>query len=191
MLDVADPAHPLTVETTKLDGTYDDSRLIGDRLYVVVNNDTWVPAPEPLPIEDPVPVDPTPTPTPTPPPGSVLTAVANPPVLTADAGGAASSGASSSATVYESEAAYRARLAAMPLTDLLPSYTSEAGGTTTSGLLVQAPDAYVRDLADPTVGQNLTTIALLNVGDDAGGTTATSTVAGYGGTVYASPRPCT
>ncbi|HEX8914030.1 MAG TPA: beta-propeller domain-containing protein, partial [Humisphaera sp.] len=47
-------------------------------------------------------------------------------------------------------------------------------------------DAFVRDLADGTAGQNLTTVAMIDTGDAAAGPTATSTVAGWGGEVYAS-----
>jgi hypothetical protein len=88
--------------------------------------------------------------------------------------------------VYESEASYRARLEAMPLADLLPHYQSTATGGDASGALVSATTAYVRDLGSPDVGQNLTTVALLNIGDTAGGPVATSTVAGFGGQLYAS-----
>ena len=37
-----------------------------------------------------------------------------------------------------------------------------------------------------TIGQNLTTIALVNTNDNAGGVAATSTVAGWGGEIFAS-----
>jgi hypothetical protein len=88
--------------------------------------------------------------------------------------------------VYESEASYRARLEAMPLADLLPHYQSTATGGDSAGSLVSATTAYVRDLGSPEIGQNLTTVALLNVGDTSGGPVATSTVAGFGGQLYAS-----
>jgi uncharacterized secreted protein with C-terminal beta-propeller domain len=89
--------------------------------------------------------------------------------------------------VYESEASYRARLEAMSLDELLPGYTATAPDGDTAGRLVTSDDAYVRDLAEGDIGQNLSTVALLNVGDTAGGPVATSTVAGFGGTIYASP----
>ncbi|QOV87574.1 beta-propeller domain-containing protein [Humisphaera borealis] len=187
VFDVSNPASPSVVETTKLDGSYGESRLIGDQLYVVMRNDAWIPEPEKIPNPDPAPVDPDPQDPPT-------NVVVDDP--TAGSPGGVSSiskiappfwgGGGYSDTIYESEAAYRARLEAMTLADLLPGYTSTADGKTTDGPLVSAPNAYVRDLGDNEIGQNLTTVTLLDVGDTNGGPTATSTVAGYGGTVYAS-----
>ncbi|HEX8912790.1 MAG TPA: beta-propeller domain-containing protein, partial [Humisphaera sp.] len=77
VLDVADPARPAVIEETALDGTYAGSRMVGDKLYVVVRNDTWMPAP--LPVE---PTDPVGPPTdPTDPPVVVDPPVAEPPVV--------------------------------------------------------------------------------------------------------------
>jgi uncharacterized secreted protein with C-terminal beta-propeller domain len=45
VLNVSNPAAPSVVEKTVLDGSYDDSRLIGDQLYVVMRNDAWAPKP--------------------------------------------------------------------------------------------------------------------------------------------------
>ena len=204
------PRSPRQVEQTSLDGLYDGSHSSATAYYLVVHNDTSVPRPsraQPEPDPDagaharhdagsprpclrrrpcrsrpccwtPGAASPSPdrvrrrTTTAVPPDGSG-----------SDPG---NSGSTPAAEVYESEAAYRARLEAMPLSDLLPGYTSDASGQTTSGSLITAADTYVRDLSAGVVGQNLTTLALLNLGDDAGGPTATSTVAGYGGTIYAS-----
>ncbi|MCY2953495.1 MAG: beta-propeller domain-containing protein [Planctomycetota bacterium] len=46
ILNVADPAKPVAVEETKFDGTLSESRMIGGRLYLVLDND--IPAPVPL-----------------------------------------------------------------------------------------------------------------------------------------------
>jgi hypothetical protein len=187
--DVSDRAAPSQIEKTTFDGTYIGSRLIGDRLYAVINNDIWVPQPAIVP--PPQPIEPPPVPV-------------EPPVTLADDDGAGGAGAVAATStpapadvawrpgglpggVYESEASYRARLEAMSLDDLLPGYTSTAPDGDRAGRLVGSDDAYVRDLADHALGQNLTTVALLNVGDTAGGPAATTTVAGFGGTVYASP----
>jgi hypothetical protein len=190
VLDVSNAASPSVVETTKLDGMYDGSRLIGDQLYVVVRNDVWVPAPKTVP-------NPNPPPDPTDTKGDGGTGGTGT-VGTGVVGGASGvvstepiiaplpPGPIYSPEIYESEASYRARLEAMSLSDLLPGFESTAGGTTRNGSLVTAPDAYMRDLGDIDVGQNLTSVALLNVGDTEGGPISTTTVAGYGGTVYAS-----
>jgi len=168
VLDVSNPAGPAVVETTRLDGSYGESRLMGDQLYLVMRNDAWVPEPQKIPNPEPPPQDDSP-----PSNAKIVAPDIWPPGGYSD-------------TVYETEASYRARLEAMPLQDLLPGYESSAGGSQTSGPLVTAPNAYVRDLGDSEIGQNLTTVTLLDVGDAAGGPVATSTVAGYGGAVYAS-----
>jgi uncharacterized secreted protein with C-terminal beta-propeller domain len=194
VLDVSDAASPTVVETTKLDGMYDGSRLIGDQLYIVVRNDVWVPTPETIPNPDYDP-DSLPKPGTDPVEGGTGGGTGAGGVVGVSATAAGVNGGliapwpsdpSNSPTIYESEASYRARLEAMSLSDLLPGFESTAGGSSRTGSLVAAPDAYVRDLGDLDVGQNLTSVALLNVGDSTGGPVATSTVAGYGGTVYAS-----
>ena len=167
VLNVADVAAPTLVEETYFDGTYNTSRLVGDRLYLVVQNDAWMPRPQTLPAPD----DGSPG-SPGAAPGAAGSIVPGPP----------------SDEVYESEAAYRARLEAMSLAELVPGYSSKAGGAETAGDLVAAPNAFVRDLGTDPNGQNLTTLSLLNVGDTAGGPTATTTVAGWSGVVYASPE---
>jgi hypothetical protein len=49
VFDVTDRAAPAQVEKTALDGTYGGSRLVGDRLYLVISNNTWVPSPAIIP----------------------------------------------------------------------------------------------------------------------------------------------
>lgn len=173
VLDVSNRSSPTVIETTKLDGSYGESRMIGDRLYVVVRNDAWIPEPRKIP--NPIP----PPDGEVPPEGDPGDAIGTKMVAPIWPGGGYSD------TIYESEADYRARLEGMSLQDLLPDYETTAGGQTSDGALVTTPNAYVRDLNDEDFGQNLTTVALLDVGDAAGGPVATSTVAGYGGTVYA------
>jgi len=144
VFDVSDPAAPKVVEETSLDGSYDTSRAIGDRVYVVVRNDTWVPAPKTVDGPD-------------------------------------------GTSVYESEASYRQRLGATPLAELLPQYSAKvAGGAATAGALVAAPDVYVKETGAAEFGQNMETVAVLNVGDDAAGPSGTTTIAGWAGTSYAS-----
>ena len=147
VFDVSDRAAPRVVEETTLDGSYDSSRAVGDRVYVVVRNDTWVPVPRTVPAPD-----------------------------------------GQTGTVYESEASYRARLAESPLAELLPKFVAKAGAVESGGALVSAPDVYVKDADAPTLGQNLLSVSVLNVGDGAGGPTDTTSVAGWAGVTYASPR---
>lgn len=182
VLDVSEPASPRTIEETVLDGIHGGSRLVDERLYLVLSNNTWVPEPLqiPLPGTDPD-LKPLPEPRPTPDPEPL------PPTTSDVIGGAPGfvpSGPSN--LVYESEEAYRARLEALPLADLLPGYRSSSTGGESSGVLISATDTYVREATSPELGQNLTTLALLDVADDSGGPGATSTIAGYGGVVYAS-----
>jgi hypothetical protein len=90
-------------------------------------------------------------------------------------------------TAYESEAAYRARLEAMPLTDCCPPTRPRRPAAPNRPAPWSPPPARTCARGDiAQIGQNLTTVALLNVADDAAGPTDTQTVAGYGGTVYAS-----
>jgi hypothetical protein len=143
--DVTDPAAPALVEETYLDGSYAGSRAVGDRVYVIIRNDTWAPAPK---------------------------------VVDAPDGGS---------QVYESEASYRARLDATPLSELLPGYNGKAEASEISGSLMSAPDVFVKETDAPAFGQNMATLAALNVGDSTAGTFASATIAGWAGPVYASP----
>jgi uncharacterized secreted protein with C-terminal beta-propeller domain len=144
VFDVSNPAAPALVEKTEVRGSYDTSRAVGDRVYVVVRNDTWPPPPN-----------------------------------TVDAG-------DGSGQVYESEASYRARLAATPLSDLLPGYTASAGGADTTGTLATAGNVYVKDVTAQWFGQNMASVSVFNVGDAAAGPTATTTITGWAGPVFAS-----
>jgi inhibitor of cysteine peptidase len=45
VLDVSDPTAPAVAEETRVDGSYLDSRAIGDRIYLVVSNPLHVPSP--------------------------------------------------------------------------------------------------------------------------------------------------
>jgi hypothetical protein len=145
VFDVTDRAAPAVVEETTMDGSYDSSRAIGDRVYVVMRNDTWAPAPKPVDGDN-------------------------------------------GTQVYESEASYRARLDATPLAELLPTYAGKAGSTETTGVMVSAPDVYVKETDAPTCGQNMLTVAVLNVGDSGAGPSDTASVAGWAGVAYASPH---
>jgi uncharacterized secreted protein with C-terminal beta-propeller domain len=144
VFDVSNPASPALVEKTEVEGSYDTSRAIGDRVYVVVRNDTWPPPPNTVAAGD------------------------------------------GSGQVYESEASYRARLAATPLSDLLPGYAATAGGANTTGALVTAGNVYVKDVTAQWFGQNMASVSVFNVGDAAAGPTATTTITGWAGPVFAS-----
>jgi hypothetical protein len=144
VFDVSNPAAPALVEKTQVAGSYETSRAIGDRVYVVVRNDTWPPPPESVDAAD------------------------------------------GSGKVYESEASYRARLGAVPLSAVLPNYVASAGGTDSTGPLVTAGSVYVKDATAQSFGQNMASVSVFNVGDDAGGPTATTTITGWAGPVFAS-----
>ena len=144
VFDVSNSAAPALVEKTEVAGSYDTSRAIGDRVYVVVRNDTWPPPPKTIDATD------------------------------------------GSGQVYESEASYRARLGAAALSDLLPSYTASAGGADTTGTLATAGNVYVKDVTAQWFGQNMASVSVFNVGDAAGGPTATTTITGWAGPVFAS-----
>jgi hypothetical protein len=167
VFDVSDRAAPRVVEQTTLDGSYDSSRAIGDRVYVILRNDTWAPAPATLDAE----------------PDAGDVSGTEPGAGTGTGTGIV---IGTGAKVYESEASYRDRLEKMPLADLLPGYSAEAGDVKSSGSLVRAPDVFVKDVDAPVCGQNMTTVAVLNVGDDAAGPSGTTSVAGWAGTAYAS-----
>ena len=156
VFDVADRAAPRVVEETTLNGSYDSSRAIADRLYLVMRNDTWVPAPL---------------------------------IVDGAAGDGTGTGTGSDTSrVYQSEDSYRARLQATPLAELFPAYDAKAGAAESKGALVSAPDLYVKETDAPVFGQNMLSVSVLDVGDNAAGPTDTTTVAGWAGVTYASPR---
>lgn len=102
VFDVSNRAAPTVVEQTALDGYYDNSRAIGNTVYVALHS--FLNAP--------------------------------PPQYTATGHG----------YVYETEAAYRARVEAMPLDTILPSYTTYVGPADDTphgpGLVTAAADIY-------------------------------------------------
>ncbi len=85
--------------------------------------------------------------------------------------------------VYESEAEYRDRVAAL-LTDQLPQYTGEAGEEV-SGPLIDADSLFIPD--DP-AGNQMMTIAVLDIDDGLAEPVTTTTVVGISGEVYVSPE---
>jgi len=88
-----------------------------------------------------------------------------------------------SATTYESEADYRARLAAGDWKQMLPGYTgTSADGSTTSGEIISAPDVYVR--AEDSL--NFSTVSLIDLGSSVAKPVASTSAAADGGTIYAS-----
>jgi len=156
--DVSDPSAPAIVQQNTLDGTYDSSRAIGNTVYVAVNSYLNLPMPA-YTIEN--------------------TPVNSPTGVLALAWG--------STLIYETEAAYRARLEAMPLDAFLPQYTTQwtdAGGAhETSGLLTTAADIYQPGVPDDT---NLMSVVSFDMGGSSFGPThSVSFLTSYGATLYA------
>lgn len=146
VFDVSDRSAPTVVKETTLDGSYNNSRAVGDTVYVALNTRfAGLPAPEYTQLDDGV--------------------------------------------VYETEAAYRARMATLPLDALLPRYTTRSYGPDgtheSSGLLNAPEDIYRPSLSDDT---NLMSLVALDVGGtDATPTDSVSFMTSYGATLYAAP----
>ena len=89
--------------------------------------------------------------------------------------------------VYETEAQYRARLAAAPVDDWLPQYsttfTGPGGEETIESPIVDAPAVYVPKRP---AGDDLLSVVVFNVADDEPGPDSTTSTFGLAGEVYAS-----
>ena len=171
VVDVAAPASPVIVETTRLDGWLVDARAIGDRVTVVTQGSIDLPVPGV--VADPAtPVPPSPVPTLTP-------AVGRPsfvfgPINPRDGTG----------TRYEDEASYRDRLEKAWGETLLPGYqVVDAAGDESSGALVDpARTSLPVDGGDT----SLLSVVSFTVGDAVAGPDATTTAGGVGGRIFAS-----
>lgn len=165
VFDVSDPNSPTVVQETRIDGSYEDSRAIDGTVYVAVNNSANYPMP--LYTIDDTEKD-----------GTVKVAGSS----------IAYDRLTGPTITYESEASYRARLEAMPLSELLPSYTttwSDGNGTHEQ----TGPISDPKDVCKPT-GQyayNLTTLLAFDMnGHHAGPVDSLSLFTSYGTTLYAS-----
>jgi uncharacterized secreted protein with C-terminal beta-propeller domain len=120
--DVADATSPQVVSTTTLDGNLSSSRDIDGRVFLVINQNIELPSPLILAVEP----------------------------ESAEKGNSGHGKASVSKAdyVYESEEAYRARLEAIDLAELLPGYTVTQGDQTTPGSLVDTSKFYVQKNSD-------------------------------------------
>ena len=171
VVDVAAPASPVIVETTRLDGWLVDARAIGDRVTVVTQGSIDLPVPGV--VTDPAtPVPPSPVPTRTP-------AVGRPsfvfgPIDPRDGTG----------THYEDEASYRDRLEKAWNQTSLPGYrVVDAVGGESSGTLVDpARTSLPVDGGDT----SLLSVVSFTVGDAVAGPDATTTAGGVGGRIFAS-----
>ena len=141
--DVSDPTSPTPIRATTMDGNYLDSRSVGDRVHVVLQDSLpYLPGPLTHPEGD--------------------------------------------TTFYETEAEYRARLAALVPTLALPQESAVVGdGAPASSPLID-PTAIYKP-ATPT-DTNLLVIASFDAKSTAAGPSGVvGVVAAYGSTVYATP----
>ncbi len=132
--DVTDPAAPSVISATTLDGNLNSSRDINGKVYVVLNQDISLPSP----LIEQVSADTT---------GGATTSSSG-----SDSGGAKTGSSGDTTYVYESEAAYRARLEAMDINTLLPGYTVKIGATTTDGSLVDTSKFYAQQTVSDAYG---------------------------------------
>jgi uncharacterized secreted protein with C-terminal beta-propeller domain len=171
VVDVAVPASPVIVETTRLDGWLVDARAIGDRVMVVTQGSIDLPVPGV--VTDPAtPVPPSPVPTLTP-------AVGRPsfvfgPIDPRDG----------TSTRYEDEASYRDRLEKAWNETSLPGYevVDAAGGESSGALVDPARTSLPVDGGDT----SLLSVVSFTVGDAVAGPDATTTAGGVGGRIFAS-----
>jgi uncharacterized secreted protein with C-terminal beta-propeller domain len=181
IVDVSAAESPTILETTRIDGWFQDARAIGDRVTIVTQDSFAIPAPA---------------------------IIAIPPAEKPAAGGSGSAGGSAEAApaavialppmgriqppvaddgtryVYEDAAAYRARLARAWDESAIPGYTvTVAGGGSSGGELAVPGRTYLpvkpRD-------SSLLAVVTFDVDDDVAGPDATTAVAGVSGQLYAS-----
>lgn len=190
VLDVSNAAAPSVVERTEIDGWFLSARAIGDRVIVVTQDSLDIPMPEFLP--KPGPTDPIVRPLPIHPVPMPILMAADP--VGSDAGAADAADALlpfvitpwpwQPEGVWESEAAYRARLDAAWSAGVLPSFTVDDGaGPEERGSLAAAGRTYLPMDAD---SSELLAVVTFEVGDDVAGPESVTSVAGVSGTVYAS-----
>jgi uncharacterized secreted protein with C-terminal beta-propeller domain len=178
--DVSDHKNPTVAEETEINGYLTSSREVDGRLYLVVSNSLNLPRPLALKVGDPVelaegrywpgrqeamwrPVD------------FVPEEGAEDKVLEWQQWG--------QKYRYENEEEFRARLEGMSVDEILPGYSVDAGGNTILGGL--AGQIYAPDDPEKYVYQ-MSSVVLLNLDDNQPGPTASTTIFGMQGQVYAS-----
>ena len=171
VVDVAAPASPVIVETTRLDGWLVDARAISDRVMVVTQGSIDLPAPGV--VTDPAMPGPL-TPVPV-----LASRVASPscvigPILPGEG----------TSTRYEDEASYRDRLEKAWAETALPGYqvVDAAGGESSGTLVDPAHTSLPVDGGDT----SLLSVVSFTVGDAVAGPDATTTAGGVGGQIFAS-----
>jgi uncharacterized secreted protein with C-terminal beta-propeller domain len=90
--------------------------------------------------------------------------------------------------IYETESQYRARIEADPSLLSIPRSSTTVNGQTTSADLINAPDIYIpQNASDSWIDQgNITSVVLIDTHDAAPAPKSTTSIVGYGDTVYAS-----
>ncbi len=177
LLDVSDRAEPRLLRETELDGVYVESRRIDEHVYLVLQNDISLPAPEivceaataPAPTVDPN--------------ADKLTVLLDTSLVGADWYFPRPAPAK---CAYETRRQYAERLAA--LTDSLPQFfTFGRDNELLASGFVSSPDQIVRpESAD---GWRLLSVASLNMsGDDSGLAASTGVLSSSASKIYGSPE---
>lgn len=177
--DVSAPAEPQLVSTFHVEGSYVDSRLIGDTLLLVSRNDFFLPAPEMLPAEGDPGDDPTT-------PGGVEPQSAG--VRLAAPEGDLWDGSWQPQYVYETAERYFARIGDQVLALGLPNYTvSGPDGAESPAEFWTVPEQVYRPLA--AMHDNLVSVAAIRLSGEAPGLVAsTSAPIDWSSQLYASPE---
>lgn len=173
VIDVATPAAPRILETTRLDGWLNDARAIGDRVIVVTHGSIDLPAPEIVTtVAGSVPE---------PPAGPRPALAAGPPLFLIGP----LDPRDGTLSRYEDEASYRERLERAWDALSLPGFeVTDASGTESAGTLVDpARTSLPVDGGDA----SLLSVISFTVGDASAGPDAVTTAGGVGGRIYASP----
>ncbi len=178
--DVSDHKNPTVAEETEINGSLTDSREVDGRLYLVVQNYLNLPRPLALRVGDPVELA----------EGKYwpgrqqdLYSGVN---FVPEAGGedkVLQWQQWGQKYRYETEEEFRARLEGMTVNQLLPGYTVDADGNTILGGL--AGQIYLPDDSDRYTNE-MSSVVLVNLHDDQPGPTASTTIFGMQGQVYAS-----
>lgn len=163
VFDVSVPTAPSLIQKTSFSGSLDTSRMIGDQLYLVINNDISLPGPQLVPLDNISIPNQTP----------VSSSIASIPISLLP----------SPTQRYQTEAEYRQWLA-----DNIDQYIPYYSTTLSDGS--QGPNGSLLDniayLPDGTPISTLTTLADIDVTADTAGPAAITTAAGSASTVYVS-----
>ncbi len=159
VLDVSDRQLPTVVQETELEGHFEDSRAVGNSVYLVLRNDFYLPPPERLPAPDEV------QPRQDLPEADAMM-IAKPYYWPEDGG-----------YVYETEAQYLARIEGQVLDLALPHFSGRDGDGTLveSGLVSQATDIYQPFSARD---DNLVSVVVFDTAGDTPGPVSSTSVPG-------------